>query len=261
MPVRTVRDVMGMPWTVEVRDERVPPGLIEALYADLEWVDRTFSTFRADSEIERLNRGELDLEGASPEVREVLELSDAHSDMTGGCFSARPSGRLDPSGLVKGWAIARAARLLLEAGCESYLVDGAGDVVVRGGRAAGALWRIGIRHPLERDKVARVIEASDLAVATSGTYEKGPHLIDPRSGRPADGWLSFTVVGPDIVAADVFATAGFVMGADGLEFVASRPGYDAYAIDRDLVGSWTSGFPRRPEPAGLAAPYFKTVEQ
>ena len=88
----------------------------------------------------------------------------------------------------------------------------------------------------------RIILSEDLAVATSGTYEKGEHIVNPHSGKPARDWLSFTVTGPDIFNADIYATAGFAMGRDGLGFIERTPGYEAYAIDRNLVASWTGGF-------------------
>jgi thiamine biosynthesis lipoprotein len=87
-----------------------------------------------------------------------------------------------------------------------------------------------------------VVLASGLAVATSGTYEKGEHILDPHSGKPAKAWLSFTVAGPDIVQADVFATACFAMGAAGLDFVSHLVSYEAYAIDNHLQASYTAGF-------------------
>src|SRR4029077_3309918 len=148
----------------------------------------------------------------------------------------------DPSGVVKGWAIARAAATLDGRGYRDYFIDAGGDVRTRGHGAPGASWRVGIRHPVERDKAARVILATDLAVATSGTYEKGPHIYDPHTGAPATDPLSMTVVGPSILEADVYATAAFAMGLGGLEFIERRSSYEAYAIDKELRGHWTTRF-------------------
>ncbi len=143
----------------------------------------------------------------------------------------------EPSPLV-----GRAARILDRCGYRHYFVDAAGDVRTRCPEEAGAPWRIGIRHPVERDKVARVILANDLAVATSGTYEKGAHIRDPHTGSQAQEWLSFTVIGPDIVEADVYATAALAMGKRGLAFIEEIPRLQGYAIDRQLRATWTSGF-------------------
>ena len=185
---------MGMPVRVE--------GDVDAVrvFAWLRWVDSTFSTYRADSEIARLDRGELD--DPHPAVREVLARCEELRIETGGLFDVRAGGRLDPSGYVKGWAVQRAAAF----GRGRFLIDAGGDVVVRGA------WRVGIRHPYVRDKLAAAITVSDCAVATSGAYERGPHILDPRSGRPATGLSSVTVVGRDLGTADAYATAAFAAG-------------------------------------------------
>ncbi|HAL27599.1 MAG TPA: hypothetical protein DCP25_12830, partial [Chloroflexi bacterium] len=127
-------------------------------------------------------------------------------------------------------------------GCQNYFVDAGGDVQTRGWSEPWIPWRVGIRHPVEKDKVTRVIRATGLAVATSGTYEKGAHILDPHTGHPATELLSMTVVGPDILEADVYATAAFAMGRRGLDFIERLPGVEAYAIGPDLVASWTAGF-------------------
>jgi len=204
-----------MPVTMEVMDRR-PVAALELAFADFALLDRTFSPFLADSAVSRINRGELELKAAGPLVEQAVTLCRQYEQATDGYFSAWINGRFDPSGLVKGWAIDRAASILLRHGLRNFFVDGAGDVQTRGRKAGGAAWRVGVRHPVERDKVACVILASDLAVATSGTYEKGDHLIDPRSGRPARDLLSFPVAGPDILQPDVFPTDAFAIGRPAL---------------------------------------------
>jgi len=115
-------------------------------------------------------------------------------------------------------------------------------VYASGERPAGGGWRVGIRHPVLRERVAHVVSARDLAVATSGTYEKGAHIRDPHTGRVATELVSVTVLGPDIVAADAYATAAFAMGRAGLAFMEDVAGYEAFAIDADLQSACTSGF-------------------
>jgi thiamine biosynthesis lipoprotein len=195
-----------------------------------------------ESAVSRINRGELRLEDAGQLVNQAVHLCRLYERATGGYFSAWFDGRFDPSGLVKGWAIDRACSILDGYGYGDYFVDAGGDVQTRGRNPEGSPWRVGIRHPIERDKVARVVLASGLAVATSGTYEKGRHIFDPHNGKPANAWLSFTVVGPDILQADVYATACFAMGIAGLDFVSRVAGYEAYAIDHQLRASYTTGF-------------------
>ena len=166
-----------------------------------------------------------------------------------GYFSAWIGGTFDPSGLVKGWAIDRATSILTRKGGRNFFVDAGGDVQVRGLREDGSPWRVGIRHPTSRGKVARVILAQDLAVATSGTYEKGNHIYDPHTHKDATDLISFTVIGPDILQADVYATAGFAMGEDGLGFIDALRGYEAYANNRNLPASCTGGFDRHCSPS------------
>lgn len=233
---------MGMPITVDVRDSGADAAALDAVFAELRHIDELFSPFKTGSAVSRINDGRLASDGAPVLVREVLALCAQYEQRTRGFFSPWHAGRLDPSGLVKGWALARGAAILDGRGYRDYFIDGAGDVWARGHSASRAPWRVGIRHPVERDKVVRVVLASDLAVATSGTYEKGEHIYDPHTGRPATALLSLTVTGPSITDADVFATAAFAMGPDGLDFIEEQPGYEAYAIDRDLRATWTTGF-------------------
>lgn len=240
---------MGMPITIDVRDPRADAAVLDAIFADLRSVDALFSPFKDDSVVSRINAGEAAADVASPVVAEVLELCRTYEKETDGYFSAWRKGRLDPSGLVKGWALARAVAILDAHGYGDYFVDGAGDVFARGRPSAGERWRVGIRHPVERDKVARVVLATDLAVATSGTYEKGAHIYDPHDGEPVRSLLSMTVIGRSILEADVFATAAFAMGLAGLEFIEAREGYEAYAIDPDLRAHRTSGFDAYCDPA------------
>jgi thiamine biosynthesis lipoprotein len=189
-----IEHVMGMPVRVAGDIDAGP------VFAWLRWVDATFSTYRADSEISRLDRGELD--DPHPLVQQVLARCEELRVETGGLFDVRAAGRLDPSGYVKGWAVERAAAF----GRGRFLIDAGGDIVLRG------TWCVGIRHPYEPGKLAAAITAADCAVATSGAYERGPHIIDPRTGRPATGLSSVTVVGRDLGTADAYATAAVASG-------------------------------------------------
>jgi thiamine biosynthesis lipoprotein len=248
--MRRVEGIMGTTVSIDVRPPLVGPEVLDAVIEQLRDVDARFSTYRADSEISRLGRGEIDLEVCSPDVRYVLAACDHLATVTGGAFDARghmPDGRLDPSGFVKGWAIEEAAWLIDSAGGRNYWINCGGDIVARGQAEPGRPWRVGIRHPDHADKVAAVLSISDRAVATSGDYERGEHIVDPRLGRPAAGLRSVTVVGPGLAFTDAYATAVFAMGRDGLGWLASHSAtadYAAYAITADDRAIWTEGMER-----------------
>jgi FAD:protein FMN transferase len=237
-----VRHIMGMPIGIDARElDRID---VEPAFEWLREVDATFSTFRADSEISRLDRGELTLADCRPEVDQVLSACMALQRETNGYFSVRPAGRLDPSGYVKGWAVAGAAERLAAAGARDFCINAGGDIVTRGRPASDRLWRVGVRHPEDLDRLAAVLAVEDLAVATSGAYERGAHIVDPHSGRPPTGLLSVTVVGPDLARADAYATAAFAMGADGPSWTATLAGYDAMSITGDHRVLLTPDFDR-----------------
>ena len=89
-----------------------------------------------------------------------------------------------------------------------------------------------------------MVAVEDLAVGTSGGYERGAHIVDPHTGAPPTGLLSVTVVGPDLATADAYATTAFAMGADGPAWTASLAGYDAMCITSDHRVLSTPGFAR-----------------
>jgi FAD:protein FMN transferase len=140
--------------------------------------------------------------------------------------------------------VQRAADLLSAAGAENFCIDAGGDVVARGRPSPERRWLIGIRHPIETGALASVVAVEDLAVATSGAYERGEHILDPHTGRPPAGLLSVTVVGPDLGPADAYATAAFAMGADGPAWTATLAGYEAMCITTDERVLSTPGFAR-----------------
>ena len=196
-------------------------------------VDDLFSTWRPDSEISRLGRGELSLREVSPDVRLVLALCDQLQDDSAGAFDVRVGADsrvaprdglapIDPSGVVKGWALERAAAIVRTAGGRNFAINAGGDVLTAGRPADGELWRVGVQHPWQHDKVAMVLAVSDLGVATSGRYERGDHIIDPRTGAPATGLMSVSVVHGDLAMADGYATAALVLGERGPAWLAER---------------------------------------
>jgi thiamine biosynthesis lipoprotein len=248
--LRRVEQIMGTAISMDVRGTDVPETVLEDAFEYLREIDRRFSTYKPDSEVSRLSRGEIGEADCSPDVREVLELCEQVLRTTEGYFDIRGhrwDGGLDPSGLVKGWALENAGRILEAAGAGDYCINGGGDIVTRGGPYPGAPWRVGIRHPRVADKLAAVLAVRDGAVATSGAYERGEHVLDPFTGKPPKGVLSITVVGPSLTYADAYATAAFAMGPTGLAWIANLEGYHGCSITSDPDGSngriaWTPGF-------------------
>ena len=200
--------------------------------------DAVFSTWDGTSPVSRFRRGEATLSQMPPEFHQVIEECRAAKRASDGWFDpwAMPGG-FDPTGLVKGWATERALGVLRDTGVPGALINGGGDVAAFGSPANGQQWRVGIRHPWRPDALAGIVETS-AAVATSGCYERGPHLIDPRTGQPASRVASATVTGPRLALADALATGVAVGGDEALPAVSRLAGYAAYLIRAD--GSETS---------------------
>jgi thiamine biosynthesis lipoprotein len=229
---------MGMPVTVELGADG-SADLIERVFDWLHEVDRTFSTYKPDSAISQINRGELAEADAPETVREVLAKCRELKGATGGYFDAWRGGKVDSSGYVKGWAVWEASRLVEREGGRNYYIEAGGDIQAGGRAEHGGPWRVGIRNPFQPAEIVKVLEVSDGAVATSGTYERGEHIYDPYTGRPARGVASVTVVGPRIDQADVWATAAFAAGERAAEVVA-RAGLECYVVGMDGVATMTS---------------------
>ena len=233
---------MGTMVSFDIRHPFPPAEALRAAWDTLHDIDRRFSLYRSDSELGRLGAGLVTEADLSADVRWVLGACDELARTSDGAFDARrhrPDGVVDPSGFVKGWAVEEAVRHLDAAGAANYLVAAGGDLVGRGSPDGGTRWRIGIQHPEIADRLAAVLAVGRGAVATSGLYERGDHIRDPRTGTVPGDLLSFTVVGPDLAWADAYATAGFVMGLDGLAWVERHPGSGALAITVGHEVIWT----------------------
>lgn len=237
--------VMGMPVGIDVREDEVSGAAIGEAFDWLRFVDLTFSTYNDASEISRLNSGELTLRDAHPDVRAVLEQCEWLRERTGGYFDVHAAGNgLDPSGLVKGWSVDRAGAILAAYGARNWSIYAGGDVLVHGRPADKEHWSIGIQHPTLPHEIAAVVQGNDLAVATSGEYERGQHVLDPHTHRAPEGVLSVTITGPELGTADALATAAFAMGTDGPRWTAQLDGYEALTILADGTVFSTPGFPR-----------------
>lgn len=245
--LRRVELVMGTMIALDIAD-RLPADQLTALaddfFAWMREVDRRFSVHRPDSEVSRLGRGEIRSEECSPYLREVLEACTGLWTATDGFFDIYATGRLDPSGYVKGWAAEVASARLLAAGSGNHCVNAGGDVRTRGNPAPGVAWHIPVTHPWQTDGAFLLLAGSDLGIATSGTYRRGFHVVQPFTGAPASALRSVTIVGPSLAVADAYATAAVAMGEPGLEWLAALPAeYHSAVVTEDGRGFRSPGLP------------------
>ncbi len=242
--MKQLKLLMGMPITVEVVDASVTEADLAKVFASFRAVDDTFSTYKAHSEIAKINRGELCEEEYSDAMQTIFALSEQTRQATQGYFDIQHHGSIDPSGIVKGWAILQAAQMLKEAGLNNFYIDAGGDIQVAG-KKGGNPWRIGIRNPFNRTEHVKVLAVTDKGIATSGTAIRGQHIYDPHHpDTPLQDIISLTVIGPNVYEADRFATAAFAMGKRGIFFIEQLPGFEGYMIDVSARATFTSGFER-----------------
>lgn len=233
---------MGMPATVWVVDKNAKEKDIDDVFSYFHLVDEQFSTYKPDSEISRINRGELSVEKASDEVKKIFTLCEKTAKETNGYFTIDIDGKKDPSGIVKGYAIHEGANILRQKGYTNFYIEIAGDIEVEGVTDEGKKWSIGIENPFNRQEIVKVIMLSGRGIATSGTYLRGQHIYDPIGKKPADAIASISVIGPNVYEADRFATAAFAMGENGIHFIEQLPGFEGYMITKEKKGILTSGF-------------------
>jgi thiamine biosynthesis lipoprotein len=229
---RRVEQVMGMPISIALRGRHAGDATGEAAWAavlhQLRYVDRVFSTYRSDSYVSRLDRGEITLADCPPEVAEVLGLGEAARLESAGAFDVRrrdADGRaqLDPSGVVKGWAVQRASAVLDGLEDTDYCLSAGGDMVCRVVDPDAPDWQVGIEDPRDPTRLVARIPVRRGAVATSGLHHRGAHIVDARTGRVPVGVASVTVVADDLTWADIDATAALAQGHGALAWLQTRP--------------------------------------
>lgn len=233
---------MGMPVAVEIADRVYKNSDFEDVFNYLRHIDEVFSTYKETSEIEKINRGEILPDQYSDEMKLILSLCEQTKQETNGYFDINIGGKLEPSGLVKGYAINEAAKLLTQHGYKNFYVDVAGDVQAMGLNEENKPWAIGIRNPFNEKEVIKIVHVSNRGVATSGTYIRGNHIYDPVHKKPATEIISLTVIGPNIYEADRFSTPAFAMGLEGINWLEKHSGLEGYLITHDKRAIFTSGF-------------------
>jgi len=236
---------MGMPVIVEIKDDSASENIIGRVFTYFTYIDQIFSTYKPDSEISRINNGKLLFEDASEDVKDVFDLAEQTKKETNGYFDIKKKdGTYDPSGIVKGWAINNAANILLKEGFKDFYVEAGGDIQVYGKGDEG--WTIGIKNPFNVKEIIKVvILKNNEGIATSGSYERGNHIYNPKNKNDAlNDIISLTVIGPNIYEADRFATAAFAMQREGILFIEKLKGFEGYMVDHNKIATMTSGFDR-----------------
>lgn len=220
--------VMGLPFSLAVRcgpeadsqdRARIDHAWAELL-ASLRWADRIFSTYREDSVISRLGRGEIELADCPPEVAEVFALGAEAAAASHGAFTIYPQGRLDPSGVVKGWAAERAAERLAALEGRDWCLSAGGDLLCAA--PSGVPWTLGVEDPHDPSRLVARWQLTAGAIATSGTAHRGAHVVDGRSGVPANCLASVSVVAPTLTGADIDATSALALGPDAVAWLRKR---------------------------------------
>ena len=237
-------EVWGTVLFIDVTSEfEIEPAIIE-LTEYVNHVDEVFSTYKTNSTISQLRRGEIEIDICSPEVIEVWNICAYIRDLTEGAYDPwAVDGGFDPSGLVKGWAADKCADILAKAGAKHIQINAAGDLSLRGGFTPEKPWSIGVVNPDNRLEILQAFKIQDGAIATSGTYERGAHIKDPYTGMIAIGAKSATVIGPDGAITDALATALMVSGRDGAVWFTTPElsEYSAWVIDRHENVAWSIG--------------------
>ena len=239
-----------MPISLALRGRHTSDGAAMSAWADvvarMREVDLVFSTYREHSYISRLGRGEIGVLDCPPEVAEVLALGETARSESDGAFNIWRTGvdgalQLDPSGVVKGWAVERAAAPLHALRGTDFCLSAGGDMLCRTDDPAADPWRIGIEDPADPSRVIAVVPLRSGAVATSGTSRRGQHLVDARTHRPPAGVASVTVVAGSLTWADIDATAAYAQGPDAATWLATRPGRTGLAVWDDGTSTIVQG--------------------
>ena len=233
---------MGMSVTINVVDKNVTDEDINEVFSYFHYIDNKFSTYKKNSEMSQINRGEIKKKDFSFEMKKILALCEKTKKETNGFFDINNKGFLNPSGIVKGYAINKGANILKNKGFKNIYVEIAGDIQVFGKDEKGKDWKIGIQNPFNKEEIVKVVSLSNKGIATSGTYIRGDHIYSPKENNKTNDIVSVTIIGPNVYEADRFATAVFAMGEKGLKFLVTLNGFEGYIIRRDKKAIYTQGF-------------------
>lgn len=223
-------------------------------------IESRCSRFRGESELMQLSSQLGVPVPVSPIVFEALRFAIMVSEESGGAFDVsagrfreialdperqtvtfRSAVELDLGAVAKGLAVDMAAREL--DAFEDFAIDAGGDLYLSGCNPEGSPWSVGIRHPRAESGLLCSLHVSRQAVCTSGDYERGAHILDPRTRVPAAKTASATVIADRAMLADALATAAFVLGpVEGIPFL-ERMGVEGLIVTPELDRYQTKGFP------------------
>ena len=247
-------EVWGTVVSFHIPDQSVSPSItknfLDQAINFVHEIDQEFSTFKENSVVSKIRRGELAVADATERVQLIWGKCEEARDLTDGAFDPFQErlGGFDPSGYVKGWAADQIALMAQSFGINRLHINAGGDLTVRGGMDDERPWMIGIQHPKRAGSIAAVIPMQDGAVASSGTYERGAHIFDASTRAIAIGALATSVYGPDGGVADALATALMVAGREGAPWFlkAELAEYGCWVVDRNTETTWSVRWPERP---------------
>ncbi|MCL5113466.1 MAG: FAD:protein FMN transferase [Patescibacteria group bacterium] len=239
--MRKTKIIMGMPITIHIEDCD-DTHIFNDVFNYLKDIDQVFSTYKKNSLISKINNG-LQQEYWPRQVRQIFSLAKKTKKETNGFFNINHNGNIDPSGIVKGYAIYQASKLIKNAGYKNYFVDGSGDIQAMGGAKQNKYqyWLIGIRNPFEINSIVKNFKLRNKGIATSGSYIRGDHIYNPKTNNVIKEIVSLTVIGPNVYEADRFATAAFAMGRGGINFIENKKSLEGYMIDENKISTLTTG--------------------
>ncbi len=236
---------MGTPIIIEIIDSEASQDIFDEVFSYFKYVDQKFSTYKNDSEIMKINRKEILLEDASEDMKEIFKLAEETKNLTDGYFDIlTPDGGIDPSGIVKGWSIFNASKILKNKGIKNFYVEAGGDTETCGKNEQGKIWCVGIQNPFNKKReIIKKVYLENKGIATSGNYVRGDHIYNPKNRiEKIEDIVSTTVIGPNIFEADRYATAAFAMGKNGIYFIEELAGFEAYSVDKNGIATMTTGF-------------------
>lgn len=236
--------IMGMTVRIEICDSNAKKRDIDEVLAYFDYIDRKFSTYKNDSEISQINNGKLQKENYSQDMKQILNLCNRTKIETKGYFDINIDSKCDPSGVVKGYAVWQAGKMLKKKGYKNYFVEIGGDIQACGKNLMNQKWRVGIQNPFNKKEIIKIVYLRNKGIATSGNYIRGTHIYNPIDKKYANDIASITVVGPNVYEADRFATAAFAMGEKGINFIESLKGLEGYMIKNNKKAVFTTGFER-----------------